>query len=158
MAEPVYDVCVVDSGPGGGIAAYALSSAGLKVALVEAGPALRAGVDFGVHSWPYESREKRRRAGFTTPVEQLFRDRAERNHFTPVGDRPGHGWLKAVGGRSLCWAGHSYGQSHEVSNLFIGDAAVFPAYPEKNPTLTNIALSWRMSDYLAERFHRGELV
>src|SRR5437764_11963439 len=33
--------------------------------------------------------------------------RRERNHFTPVGDRPEHGWLKAVGGRSLCWAGHS---------------------------------------------------
>src|SRR4029077_15955729 len=31
----------------------------------------------------------------------------EQNHFPPVVDRPGHGWLKAVGGRSLCWAGHS---------------------------------------------------
>jgi len=48
-------------------------------------------------------------------------------------------------------------RSHEIPNLFIGDASVFPAYPEKNPTLTNIALSWRMSDRLAERFRKGEV-
>jgi len=48
-------------------------------------------------------------------------------------------------------------QSHDIPNLFIGDASVFAAYPEKNPTLTNIALSWRMSDRLAEKFRRGEL-
>ena len=48
-------------------------------------------------------------------------------------------------------------QSHEIPNLFIGDASIFPAYPEKNPTLTNITLSWRMSDLLVEKFRRGEL-
>ena len=46
-------------------------------------------------------------------------------------------------------------QSHEIPNLFIGDASVFAAYPEKNPTLTNIALSWRMSDHLVEKFRSG---
>ena len=45
---------------------------------------------------------------------------------------------------------------HDVRNLWIGDASVFPAYPEKNPTLTNIALSWRMSERLIERFRRGD--
>jgi choline dehydrogenase-like flavoprotein len=38
---------------------------------------------------------------------------------------------------------------------FIGDASVFPAYPEKNPMLTNIAPSWRMGEMLAERFQRN---
>jgi choline dehydrogenase-like flavoprotein len=52
---------------------------------------------------------------------------------------------------------NTHGQSHEISNLFIGDASVFPAYPEKNPTLTNIALSWRTSELLIEKFRRGEL-
>jgi choline dehydrogenase-like flavoprotein len=49
------------------------------------------------------------------------------------------------------------GQSHDIPNLFIGDASVFPAYPEKNPTLTNITLSWRMSERLIEAWRRGEL-
>jgi len=48
-------------------------------------------------------------------------------------------------------------QSHEIPNLFIGDASVFAAYPEKNPTLTNIALSWRMSDHLVEKFKHGKI-
>jgi choline dehydrogenase-like flavoprotein len=48
-------------------------------------------------------------------------------------------------------------QSHDIPNLFVGDASVFAAYAEKNPTLTNIALSWRMSDRLIETFRRGEL-
>jgi choline dehydrogenase-like flavoprotein len=47
------------------------------------------------------------------------------------------------------------GRSHDIPNLFIGDAAVFPANPEKNPTLTNIALSWRMAERLVERFRAG---
>jgi choline dehydrogenase-like flavoprotein len=47
-------------------------------------------------------------------------------------------------------------QSHDIPNLFIGDASVFPAYPEKNPTLTNIALSWRMSERMVEKFRSGD--
>ncbi len=49
------------------------------------------------------------------------------------------------------------GQCHDVANLFIGDASVFTAYPEKNPTLTNIALSWRTSERLAEKMRRREI-
>jgi choline dehydrogenase-like flavoprotein len=105
--KPAFDVCIVGSGPGGGIATYVLSKAGLKVALVEAGPVLRAGTDYGTHAWPYEVREQRIKAGLLSPMPSLFSDRRERGHFTPVGDRPDHGLLKALGGRSLCWAGHS---------------------------------------------------
>jgi choline dehydrogenase-like flavoprotein len=104
LAKGEFDVCVVGSGPGGGIAAYVLTKAGLKVALVEAGSALRAGVDYNTHLQPSEVLEKRLQSAgrFSEP-----RLKMERDHFTPVGDRPGHGWLKALGGRSLCWAGHS---------------------------------------------------
>ena len=33
-----YDVCIVGSGAGGGMAAHALTKAGARVALLEAGP------------------------------------------------------------------------------------------------------------------------
>ncbi len=99
LAEQQYDVIVVGSGPGGGIATYALATAGLKVALVEAGPRLKAGVDYNGHHWPYEYRDRR--------APNFWRDNFLRGHFTPVGDRPGHGQIRALGGRSVCWAGHS---------------------------------------------------
>ena len=105
MASQVFDACVVGSGPGGGIAAYALASAGAKVALVEAGPRLRPGIDFNSHGPVYDHLDRRLSEGRSA----LFRvtDFSDRDHFTPVGDRPGHGLLRALGGRSLCWAGHS---------------------------------------------------
>ena len=107
MPERIFDVCVVGSGPGGGIAAYALSKAGLKVALVESGKRLRAGVDFGAHVNPYTTLETRLSAGFRGPIPSVSGDYSDQNHFTPVGDSPRHGLLRALGGRSLCWAGHS---------------------------------------------------
>lgn len=99
VAEQQYDVIVVGSGPGGGIATYALATGGLKVALVEAGPRLQAGVDYSGHHWPYDYRDRR--------APNFWRDNFLRGHFTPVGDRPGHGQIRALGGRSICWAGHS---------------------------------------------------
>lgn len=101
-----FDVCIVGSGPGGGIAAYALASAGVRVALVEAGSRLRAGVDYNGHGSAYAQLEERLKAGHRDPFPRVL-DFSERNHFTAVGDRPGHSLLKALGGRSLCWAGHS---------------------------------------------------
>ena len=52
---------------------------------------------------------------------------------------------------------NSIGQTHDIPNLFVGDASVFAAYPEKNPTLTNVALTWRMADALAAKAKKGEL-
>jgi choline dehydrogenase-like flavoprotein len=106
MTKQLFDVCVVGSGPGGGIATYVLANAGLRVALVESGKRLRAGIDYNGHGSAYAQLEERLKAGHRNPFPSIL-DFSERDHFTAVGDRPGHGLLKAVGGRSLCWAGHS---------------------------------------------------
>src|SRR4029079_2497240 len=52
---------------------------------------------------------------------------------------------------------NAFNQMHEVRNLFVLDGSAFPRAPEKNPTLTILALSWRATDYLAEQIKRGEL-
>ena len=49
-----YDVCVVGSGAGGGMAAKILTEGGLTVAMLEAGPPLNPEKDFKMFTWPYE--------------------------------------------------------------------------------------------------------
>ena len=48
-------------------------------------------------------------------------------------------------------------QAHDVKNLFVADAAPFVTNPDKNPTLTIMALSWRTSEYLLDQAKRGDL-
>jgi choline dehydrogenase-like flavoprotein len=52
---------------------------------------------------------------------------------------------------------NKYSQSHEVKNLFVADGGAFASNPDKNPTLTIIALAWRMSEYLAEEMRKGNV-
>ena len=48
-------------------------------------------------------------------------------------------------------------QAHDVKNVFVADAAPFVTNPDKNPTLTIMALSWRTSEYLLDQAGKGEL-
>jgi choline dehydrogenase-like flavoprotein len=48
-------------------------------------------------------------------------------------------------------------QAHDVKNLFVGDGACFVTGPDKNPTLTITALSWRTSEYLLDQARKGEI-
>src|SRR5882762_1801208 len=107
MSGQAFDVIVVGSGPGGGMAAWRLAVAGLKVALLESGRHMQPGIDYGAHVNAYANLEPRLHEGYSSPIPSVFSDHFERNHFTGVGDRPDHGYLRALGGRSLCWAGHS---------------------------------------------------
>ena len=52
---------------------------------------------------------------------------------------------------------NSYCQAHEVKNVFVTDAASFVSNPDKNPTLTIMALSWRASEYLLDQAKKGNL-
>src|SRR2546423_920545 len=49
-----YDVCVIGSGAGGGMAAKILTEGGLNCALLEAGPNVSPEKDFKMLMWPYE--------------------------------------------------------------------------------------------------------
>jgi choline dehydrogenase-like flavoprotein len=50
-----------------------------------------------------------------------------------------------------------YCQAHDTKNLFVADAAPFVSNPDKNPTLTIVALAWRTSEYLAEELKKGNV-
>jgi choline dehydrogenase-like flavoprotein len=52
---------------------------------------------------------------------------------------------------------NKYCQSHDVKNVFVTDAACFVSNPDKNPTLSILALSWRASDYLLSEAKKGNL-
>src|SRR5207249_7858844 len=51
----VYDVCIVGSGAGGGMAAYVLTKAGADVVVLEAGEPWDNAKDSAMLTWPYES-------------------------------------------------------------------------------------------------------
>lgn len=52
---------------------------------------------------------------------------------------------------------NAFNQAHDVKNLFVVDGAAFSSNPEKNPTLTILALCMRASEYLLDEAKRGNL-
>jgi choline dehydrogenase-like flavoprotein len=52
---------------------------------------------------------------------------------------------------------NAFCQAHDVKNLFVTDAAPFVSNPDKNPTLTIMALSWRASEYILDEAKKGNL-
>ncbi len=62
-----YDVCIVGSGAGGGMAAYVLANAGIKVVLLEAGPMYDPRKNVTQLKWPWESP----RRGASTPFRNF---------------------------------------------------------------------------------------
>jgi choline dehydrogenase-like flavoprotein len=48
-------------------------------------------------------------------------------------------------------------QAHDVKNLFVADGASFVSGPDKNPTLTIMALSWKASEHLIDQAKKGEI-
>jgi choline dehydrogenase-like flavoprotein len=48
-------------------------------------------------------------------------------------------------------------QAHDIKNLFVTDGAPMVTNPDKNPTLTIMALAWRASEYLLDQAKKGDL-
>src|SRR5437667_761777 len=104
-----YDVAVVGSGAGGGIAAWVLVNLGLDVILLEAGRMLDPGTDFLTHTWPWEL--PFRGHGKPGEYEGLWKINEYTAHLytNPRRDTynadPEFHWtrLRAVGGRTNTW-------------------------------------------------------
>lgn len=52
---------------------------------------------------------------------------------------------------------NSYGQSHDIPNLFISDGSQFTSGGAENPTLTIVALAIRQAGYLADRLNQKQI-
>jgi choline dehydrogenase-like flavoprotein len=64
-----------------------------------------------------------------------------------------HAWELRLGSSVT----NQYCQTWDVKNLFLMDGAVLPSNPDKNPTLTILALAWRSCEYLMDAMKRGDV-
>lgn len=98
----MFDVCVIGSGPAGGILSKELAEAGAKVALVEAGRTMSPR-DFHPHAWPYELPYRGLKEGLQ-PNAAYPRELTKAIQYQDCDDifvdR-----IRAVGGRSIHWNG-----------------------------------------------------
>ena len=52
---------------------------------------------------------------------------------------------------------NKFARAHDVPNLYVVDASIFPGASEKNPTLTIMALASRTADHIAESLQKGDV-
>jgi choline dehydrogenase-like flavoprotein len=52
---------------------------------------------------------------------------------------------------------NSFGQTHDVKNLFLVDGSIFVSASCQNPTWTIMALCWRACDYLKDQMQKSEV-
>jgi choline dehydrogenase-like flavoprotein len=103
----VYDVCIVGSGAGGGMAAKVLTEAGAQVLMLEAGPDFDTGKDGFMFKWAYDSP----RRGAAIPTQQFGEFDAAFGGWTiegePYTNAPGttFDWFRSrmLGGRTNHW-------------------------------------------------------
>jgi choline dehydrogenase-like flavoprotein len=100
MGIQVFDVCVIGSGPAGGVLAKELAESGAKVVLMEAGR-LMTPRDFHYHAWPYDLPNHVVGQG-PQPSAAYPPDLIKAIRYEDC-DQIGVDRIRAVGGRSIHW-------------------------------------------------------
>lgn len=95
----MFDVCVIGSGPAGGVLSKELAESGAKVALIKAGRRMTP-EDFHHHAWPYEFPYRRTVRAARPPYYP--REVTESIRYDDC-DRVSVDRIRAVGGRSIHW-------------------------------------------------------
>jgi choline dehydrogenase-like flavoprotein len=62
-----------------------------------------------------------------------------------------------MGADSATSVTNQWSQTWDVKNLFLADGAPFASTADKNPTLTIMALAWRMADHLIDELKRQNI-
>ena len=52
---------------------------------------------------------------------------------------------------------NKWGQTHDITNLFVSDGSQFTTGATENPTLTIVSLAIRQADYIAEQLGSGTI-
>ncbi len=109
--KETFDAIVVGSGMTGGVAAYELCKAGLRVLVLEAGGAqnnFQSDQGTGTEQPPAVHNVQNKCYAFSAATSHLFVNDHDNPYSTPPGQP--FSWIRAraAGGRSLLWAGHCY--------------------------------------------------